>query len=30
MKYLKKIERSGNKTRYFIKYKIIFKLYTLL
>ena len=30
MKYLKKIEQSGNKTRYFIKYKIIFKLYTFI
>ena len=30
MKYLKKTARSGNKIKYFIKYKIIFKLYTFI
>jgi len=30
MKYLKKTEISGNKIKYFIKYKIIFKLYTFM
>mgnify|MGYP007000069415 len=29
MKYLEKSKRSGKKLRYFIKYKIFYKFYTL-
>ena len=30
MKYLEKSNRTGKKLRYFLKYKIIYKIYTLL
>ena len=30
MKYLEKSNRTGKKFKYFLKYKIIYKIYTLL